>query len=87
MRRIVTTVEIPFDWQKAVKSKPVLLKAIKEVNNWPTEWTKGYISSLGNMQSYKGGKLTIYKSREKADSGYMIVNGYDELNKLFEVKS
>ena len=77
--------EISFDWQDAVKNKPVLLKAKKEINEWPVKWIMGYISSLGNSQSYKGGKIAIYKSRSTSESGYMILNGYDELNSLFEV--
>ncbi len=77
--------ELPFEWREPVKSRPILLKAKKEINSWPQEWTKGFISSFGDRQSYKGGKLAIFKLRVTKDSGYMVIKGYDELNELFEV--
>ena len=77
---------ISFDWRRPIKNRPVLLKPYNKLSNWPNEWIQAYISSWGNRLSYKGGKLAIYKSSRYANSGYMLINGYDELNELFEVK-
>lgn len=80
------TVPLFFDWRASVKNKPILLKARTKISGWDNAWTKGYISSIGNRQSINGGKLSIYNSIAINNSGYMVLNGYDELLDFFEVK-
>ena len=78
--------EISFDWRDPIKFKPLMLKAKAPVNGWSTEWTEGFISSVGDRQAFIGGKIAVYKSHKYPESGYFIVNGYDELEELFEMK-
>lgn len=79
-------IELEYDWRKPVTNMSINVKPKKQIKNWPNSFRNGYISSLSSYWAINGGKLAVFKDNSKEKSGYLIVDGYDELNKLFEVE-
>ncbi len=77
--------ELPYDWRRPVFNHIAFLKPRSKMNGWEKDNEKAVISSLARHQSINGGKLMVYRNSRMDASGYMIVNGYDELDSLFEI--
>jgi glycine cleavage system aminomethyltransferase T len=74
-----------FTWDTPVYYKRAFLIPKKKVKDWDKDGNEGFVHSLNQNLTANGGKIAVFRVSVMGKTGYMIFDGYDELNRFFNL--
>ena len=78
---------LEFKWESPLYYKRAFLIPKKTLEGWELNGNEGYVHGMNRNLTATGGKLAVFQVSVKGvKSGYMVFDGYDELNGFFDVK-
>lgn len=79
--------ELSFIWESPVYYRRAYLIPKKNLQGWDRTGNEGYVHTLHRNMTSTGGKLAVFQVSPKgAKAGYKVFDGYDELNRFFNIK-
>ena len=77
---------LDFSWESPVFFKHAFLVPKRHISGWHSNGNEGFVHGLNRNLTYKGGRIAVFRLSALGKTGYRVFNGWDELNKSFDIK-